>query len=587
MIDFRVNYRFEGKAVWPEAKMFSECTEAEKLQANLRTIFEDEIVLDCDTPESVETVPKRLQKEGFAFMLVKSPNGVHVHMTFTELANFTLEKRKLIRDAFIREYGADPAKSSELTFISTPGKVHFKTKDFISTVEHFESSKPNKLPEYAIKAAGEVLKIKVEPSTEIQAIPAWLAELIQNGMPENDRHVNEYIIIKELYNRGYNAKFIMQAALRYNSACRPPKPNSIIEKHVTYLLRNISYLTRELKLEEIRTVMDEPLMELTDADTFIKQNENTCVEWIVEKLIPAGAIILAAGKRASFKSWVANKLAVCVSKGEPFFGCKTMKSPVILIDAENASFVLAQRLKSIGGGRDLMVQCGETFRFELQDGQLLAKAKTLGVKLIIVDSMRRTHNADENDAAEVNELFRDHLRQFKEAGITLLFLYHMRKGLGSGQTSDDPMDEIRGSSEFANLADMIYTVSRCRSPSNHIVIRQAKNRLAPEVEPAQIEINTNNGTAEFKLIGTGTQSVRTADEICADSLAELLKEREGKVIPTSNLKELAETIEQSHHVVYGAISLLLTRGVLSKEKRGRYYIVPQKEKLDNQENLNQ
>ena len=54
MIDFRVHYMSEGRPTWAKTRMFSECTEAEKNQANLRSIWPDEIVLDFESlPELV------------------------------------------------------------------------------------------------------------------------------------------------------------------------------------------------------------------------------------------------------------------------------------------------------------------------------------------------------------------------------------------------------------------------------------------------------------------------------------------------------------------------------------------------------
>lgn len=105
------------------------------------------------------------------------------------------------------------------------------------------SKKPRqKIPRVIVK---EIIRtvIKTQGKTEM---PGYIKHLIENGSSEGDRHKNEFIIIKELYNSGYPSDEIVESVKIHNQNCSPPKPEYIIENHANYLLQYPErYLTKE------------------------------------------------------------------------------------------------------------------------------------------------------------------------------------------------------------------------------------------------------------------------------------------------------------------------------------------------------
>jgi len=92
--------------------------------------------------------------------------------------------------------------------------------------------------------------IKKQGKTDM---PSYIKHLIENGSREGDRHKNAFIITKELFNAGYSKEEIIKNVLIFNTNCKEPKPEYVIENHANYLLEFPErYLTQET-IQEIPT----------------------------------------------------------------------------------------------------------------------------------------------------------------------------------------------------------------------------------------------------------------------------------------------------------------------------------------------
>lgn len=115
--------------------MYSECSQNELEESNLRQIMIDEIVLDCDHVDPKE-VRAKLIDQGYTFDMylhryIKNFAPVfcknHIHLIFQELRDKPFEQRKAIRKAFIRQFKCDEQKASDKTLIAMPYAKHPKT----------------------------------------------------------------------------------------------------------------------------------------------------------------------------------------------------------------------------------------------------------------------------------------------------------------------------------------------------------------------------------------------------------------------------------------------------------------------------
>ncbi len=151
----KINYIVEGKPLWKHAVEFNDASSDQKRDANLRTIKQDEMVLDCDShgdnKNTLSSVIVRLDNDKLCFLAYKhrDDDSGHIHLTFSDLKGYSLKERNRLRELFINHYNCDPAKSSESTFISTELKPHFKTGKIKEKAADFDGI--NTLPAWLIE----------------------------------------------------------------------------------------------------------------------------------------------------------------------------------------------------------------------------------------------------------------------------------------------------------------------------------------------------------------------------------------------------------------------------------------------------
>jgi hypothetical protein len=212
----KITYMKDGKPLWPKWKDESDCTEEERKIANLRTIKEEEIVLDSDD-RKLEDVIKDLDKKKLAYRAYshRDDGTGHVHLVFPDLIKLTQGDRKLLRDIFIRKYGCDTAKSSELTIIAMEKKAHFKTgmnKELVKEVPG-----DNKLPEWLLD---KFHKEKAKLSGNIN-----LEELLR-GVQEGKRNLSTVILASYYRKKGLNFEDTLEKVKEWNKNNKPPYPDN-------------------------------------------------------------------------------------------------------------------------------------------------------------------------------------------------------------------------------------------------------------------------------------------------------------------------------------------------------------------------
>lgn len=304
--------------------------------------------------------------------------------------------------------------------------------------------------------------------------------------------------------------------------------------------------------------------------------------WHVQDYVPEGGIVLFAGKRAAFKSWAALEMAVCMAAGRPLFGkfpCET--SPYVLyIDEENGLRVVKQRIDTIKKGLNISVplekMCilsGEGFRFDVPGSVAWLESflEKHSPCVIFVDTFRRTHSADDNDATETNAILHDIVKGLaSKYGATFVLLHHMRKG--NGKEPNDLMDEMRGSSEVANIADVVLINSKPSRTNDRFVFHQAKCRGAGEQMPQTIELAwSEDGSAlTFNCLGDAVELMNSVD-VCASKIMEWTAE-ENK-IEFATKEAIAHCKGRfTRPCVERALPVLLNQGRLLKQAHGKYRV---------------
>lgn len=212
-------------------------------------------------------------------------------------------------------------------------------------------------------------------------------------------------------------------------------------------------------------------------------------EWIVDDLIPEQAIVLLSAHPASFKTWWALDLSLKVAAGESFLNhFETNQTGVLIMDAESGDRQLQKHFKILGARNELPVFYKTCNRKRIDKNfanSILVVCAMHNIKLVIFDSLTRFHNANENDAREMSEIF-ESFTTLKNNGITSLIICHSRKTNfeSGGYNRRNQAESIRGSSDILAACDLHLIMNR--GDDNVVKICQTKNRFDEEMRPFSV-----------------------------------------------------------------------------------------------------
>lgn len=199
------------------------------------------------------------------------------------------------------------------------------------------------------------------------------------------------------------------------------------------------------------------------------------VSWLVEDLIPEGAVTLLTGDSGVGKSTLALALAAAVARGEPFLGRRCSRRRVLYMDRENPVGIVRERLSRMGIPEtpELVVWGGWVDPPPHGPESLSIAAWAREHRpLIIWDALVAFHPGSEQDASET----RRHLQRYRDlasAGASNVILHHT----GKAETAKT----YRGSSDIKAAVDVAYLIEAASDPAaglGRLRLRPFKNRLA-------------------------------------------------------------------------------------------------------------
>ena len=190
---------------------------------------------------------------------------------------------------------------------------------------------------------------------------------------------------------------------------------------------------------------------------FLADQQHAHVEFLVEEILPAMELTVAAGQPDCMKSWLTLALGLCVASGEPFLGVHKVSSPgrVALVCEDDPPGELQRRIWWLARGmnldpRDLedllQLMCRRGLRLDEPKhiAELTEYVKQNDIRLLILDPLARMHTAEENDASSMKPVV-EALRGLSRL-TTVILVAHYRKNVG-GKNSR-PGQLVRGSSDL-------------------------------------------------------------------------------------------------------------------------------------------
>ena len=330
----------------------------------------------------------------------------------------------------------------------------------------------------------------------------------------------------------------------------------------------INYEESKQEQDEIKIIWEHEL------PSYIEEDK----EWIIDRLIPSKSIVITTGKRGTLKTFVTLLMAYSVATGEDFLGkFSTRKGGVLYLDKENGIGIMKKRTAMLRKGLEIEGKfpigfiCFSQLKLDkLGSMMLIEKAvKEHKPALLIVDTYRRSVGYDENDAGKVSELFVDTLRPLVEKyNLSIILIHHNRKG-GYGESPDE-MDELRGSSDLANYADIILKMERNR---NSLILKQLKNRNAEESKPIKIKTDFNEEENYVKLVYDGEYMKQSQADKCVEILEIWIAENKTTQFKTKDAKEIAFKKGVKETNFKHALEIMQNAGLVKKEGFGLYSVI--------------
>lgn len=168
-----------------------------------------------------------------------------------------------------------------------------------------------------------------------------------------------------------------------------------------------------------------------------------------------GALVAMGG---AGKSWIALELAIAVAGGPDLLEIGIERhGRVLYLPAEDPSLALSHRLYSardsvgsddidtLAENLEIVPLMGRTVDLMLPAWAKAVERMADGARLVIIDTLRRFHSADENSAGEMSRLLGTLEHICANTGASVLFLHHTAKGAALNGGGDS-QQASRGSS---------------------------------------------------------------------------------------------------------------------------------------------
>jgi len=282
--------------------------------------------------------------------------------------------------------------------------------------------------------------------------------------------------------------------------------------------------------------------------------------WLVDKMIAVDGLTIISAAPASYKTWLALDIALCVAKGEKFLNTfKTEQDSVLIIDEESGAIALQERFKQLGAQKDLPIYWASRVGRKMDKAyldEILDACFENNIGLVIFDSLIRFHSADENSSSEMSRVL-DFFKRICDAGLACLILHHNRK---SGPYNSNLAGEaMRGSGDILATCDVQISLSR---KANDVTISQSKNRYCEEIKPMTVKFESSDDKSKSSFHFLGFEKSRTEqDELVKEDILQYIDEQ-----PGINKRQLEQGfVEINGSVSYSKISQLL--GDLIKEEK--------------------
>ena len=313
---------------------------------------------------------------------------------------------------------------------------------------------------------------------------------------------------------------------------------------------------------------DTPILTAAVSLSELLRTEYPEARFVVDRLFEMKSINMLSAPPNKWKSWIVILCALCVASGKPLFGkFATEKMKVLVVNEEDTERLLQERCQMLMERTDelpVYFHIGKQIKLtkDFVDA-LIEESERLEVGLVIFDSLRSVHDADENSSQEMQKIM-DELKRMTRSGLTVLFTHHNRKKARGGG-KDEAGEESRGSSAInAALHGHLSCDESEHDEKKYLVIHQQKLKADAKIPPFEVVIEQDEKAHRMRFLYEGPFNDRV-------ERTRRVKDAFAKVFDESTqwlgVKDLVEMDLGGATTVRGALALLTEGGLIQARSR--------------------
>lgn len=236
-------------------------------------------------------------------------------------------------------------------------------------------------------------------------------------------------------------------------------------------------------------------------------------QWLWPHWIPRCFVTLLVGQTGIGKSTVAQALAeAAYSAGVwpdgstvPLVDGKAAKVRTLWLDTENRKLVLGQRCIDRHLTEEAIIVHDGTIS-DIRSAEVAAIMEASykaypDIGLIIVDSLRGAHPGDENKSEVATPIMNRLTEIAQDRKAALVGIHHLRKRNELVVRSQVEMDQIRGSSAFAQFAVSILALDQPVADDDLLRLSLIKSNLSEKQAPIGLRVDAARGIEVCELPG--------------------------------------------------------------------------------------
>ena len=285
--------------------------------------------------------------------------------------------------------------------------------------------------------------------------------------------------------------------------------------------------------------------------------------WVVPGFLPEG-LTLFAGPPKIGKSWLALSLCVGTASGGHALGkIPVERGEALYLALEDTPRRLQSRLGMMLNGEPAPEGLHLATQWQRLDNGGLEQLENwlLGspkCRLIIIDTLQRLRPPQQTGRSLYAEDYESlvYLKSLADqCRIAMLVVHHLRKG-----SSDDPLEEVSGTTGLTGAADTVWTLRRDRGCMDATLFSTGR-----DIDESETALRFDKSLGLWTLLGNAEEYRMTHER---HQVIEVLRQVGEPMRP----KEIAEALGKTP----GSVRILLTRlideGSIKKTGYGRYAI---------------